>query len=240
MKSKKGSHVGVVLSFVLFITFVVYLYAITQSNIDIAQSKEDSLTYLKENFLKSVSATLNVSSVGIEQPSSYDCVNLVNFLSTTNFGNRILASDEFGNSAPVRVSPSQNTLSVDKETNSYLLTLYSSEEFEISDSGSFSGCQNLGEGSGYLIGLTKTEEYLLESKILDLINQYSTDYSGLKSSLGVNPGDNFGITFTYNNGVEVGTQDGNVTTNVYVEQAPIQYITTGALRDSGVLSFRIW
>jgi hypothetical protein len=165
--NKKGSHVGVVLSFVLFITFVIYLYAITESGLELGENKENSLEYLKKQVLEFSSAELTTASVAISQPSSYDCVNLNNFFSLIDLGDRISAEDEFGNPSPVLISANQNTLSVDKEPNSYLLHIYGSPEFPVSGTGSFSGCQTLneGSGSGFFLGLTKTENFIFEFRI---------------------------------------------------------------------------
>jgi hypothetical protein len=90
------------------------------------------------------------------------------------------------------------------------------------------------------LGLTKTENFIFETKIIGLIINSSSDYSGLKTSLGINPGDDFGISFKYANNTQKKTMERNVTTNVYVEETPIQYITSEGKKEFGFLSVKIW
>ena len=56
MKNRKkgGTHVGMMLSFVIFITFITFLYTIIQPSIQVQKSKQVTLDVLKENLIREI------------------------------------------------------------------------------------------------------------------------------------------------------------------------------------------
>ena len=67
MKNKRGSHVGIVLSFVIFVTFLAFLYTIIEPTIKIQQDKESLLNYLKIELMETFSADLTSTSITINK-----------------------------------------------------------------------------------------------------------------------------------------------------------------------------
>ena len=57
-RGKKGSHVGVMLSFVIFITFVVFLFVIFESKINFFQDKESYLEFIEKALLEKFDSDL--------------------------------------------------------------------------------------------------------------------------------------------------------------------------------------
>ena len=60
MKSKRGSHVGVVLSFVMFVTFLIFLYSILEPQLKVERDKEAFLEYLKRDLVQNFYEELTV------------------------------------------------------------------------------------------------------------------------------------------------------------------------------------
>jgi len=235
MQTKKGSHVGFVISFVLFITFIVFMYAILNSKVNFGQEKENSLEYAGGEITERVSENMTSASVTVNNPSS-NCVELSNFLGTTGIGNRVIVKSDSGDILDAGISG--QSLQVERNGNTFF-RVYDSEEF-IQETDSLSSCQSLSKGSGYTIGLIKESTDIFESKIIKLLNNYTADYETLKKEMKISQVDEFGFRFIYNNGTEIKTSERNITTSIYSGRAPIQYIKTDATRESGFMDTIVW
>src|SRR3990167_7822256 len=89
MKQKRGSHVGVVLSFVIFMTFIFFIYLIIQPALK-TDKKDNSLEFLARSLIENSSANLTSASISIAQQSSQNCVRLSGFFTATSIGNRFI------------------------------------------------------------------------------------------------------------------------------------------------------
>ncbi|MBA7696918.1 hypothetical protein ES703_105572 [subsurface metagenome] len=119
--------------------------------------------------------------------------------------------------------------------------IYNSEEFEELDVGTMEKCNNLRrKEKEYIVGLIRTDEYIFETKIIDLRDEYETSYENLKNELNIPIGSEFGFSFTYSNKTIIGTSEKNVSTSVYAEEIPIQYIDREASTSSGFINIRVW
>jgi len=228
---RKGSHVGFVISFVIFITFVVFMYLILNSRIDFGQGKTNSLEYVKGETIERISGNLTSSSVAIGQASPQNCVHLKDFFLKTGISDRFIVRSDSGN--VLQSGKSSNDLFVVRNGNIFF-RVYGSEEFGVGGA-AISNCQLLSEGSQYFVGLIKDSREIFESKIIGLFNNYIGDYENLKKDMKISSGDEFGFRFIYNNGTEIKTPEKNITINIYVDRASIQYIKTDAARESGFM-----
>jgi len=235
MKSKKGSHVGVVLSFVIFITFVVFLYLLVQPTASF-KNKGNLLENLENRITLISSNNLTTASVFVDTPGS-GCAELNDFFSITGMENNVISIDEFGSILQLEVSGDDLRV----ETDENFFRVFGSEEFE-TPTGSLTGCQPLNEGSDYFLGLVRTSEEIYETRIIELIDEYDSNYQGLKETLGVGVGDEFGFSFTYSNGTTIMTEERNVpaSISIFVNNVQIQYINRTGARELGILSVRIW
>ena len=102
------------------------------------------------------------------------------------------------------------------------------------------GCQVLRETDDYLLGLTRTNERIFETKIIDSVNIYKIDYENFKSDLKIPAGSEFGFSFTYDNGTIIGTEEKNISISIYAEEIPIQYIDTDANFSPGFINIKVW
>ena len=235
---KRGSHVGVVISFAIFITFVVFLYTMAHTVIKEEQTEESIMPILEKILIKNASSELTIITVNITNYVGSRCIELTDF--TTDFGidDRIVAWNQEQVSTPCGAD---NHLRLDRlDSGDSFFKIYYSEEFNYKGSGSFFPCQSLSEGSDYDLGITRVENYVFESKIFDLMNQYTLWYEAFKGDLGIPRSFEFGFGLIYNNGSIIETQGIEISKNVYIQDVPIQYVNRNGEIESGFLRLKTW
>lgn len=237
INGKQGSQVEVVISFVIFMMFLFFIYLMTQPAIK-SERKDSSLENLANGLAERVSG--NLTSVSVSISATQDCVELVNFFSATGIGDRILARSEGEIALPLGTSGSSLFA---ERTGVTFFRVYESEEFA-QETGAMSGCQSLIQGSGYNLGLIKTEKKIFETKVLTLISDYNSDYDALKDELEIPQENDFDFSFTYKNGTQVLTQNQGKTTlsnvNIYSRSVPVIYTSKTAGTESGLLNVKMW
>ena len=241
--NKRGSHVGVVLSFVIFVTFIIFLYSITEPAMRMQRDKESLLDYLKIELIKRFSANLTSVAVMTNKTVKESCVELVNLTEEVEVDSHLIIKDEKGDISLAKISG--NDLFIDRviyESELVFFKIYNSEEFEALDEGAMEGCKELKrDEKGYIIGLVRTDEYIFEKKIIDLINEYETNYDNLKTNeLKIPSGSEFGFSLIYSNETRIGTEEKNISTNIYAREIPIQYVDEEANINSGFINIKVW
>jgi hypothetical protein len=248
MKSKKGSHVGIVLSFVIFITFLAFLYAVIGPAISSRSDKQSFLDYAEAKLRGEFSTDLMSVSIAINKSVfAQDCFQFEGLIEPNEINTTLILKNETKDILPAYISQDGLTLYVDR-TNSEgnFFKIFVSEEFpEIEEYTGVppqpSPCKVFEEGAnvGYDLGLIRIEREIFETKIIKALNNY-TDYAEFKEELSIAPEDNFGFSFTYNNGTIIGTEDEDVFVNVFAEEFPIQYIDRNANQEVGFINIRVW
>jgi hypothetical protein len=230
--TKKGSHVGIVLSFVIFVTFVMFFYIIVQPALT-TESKHSILNTLKKNIIEEVSSELTTASMSIE-PAQETCAKLDHFFGIAGIGNKIIILDGRGNI--ITATKNSQDLYIERE-DSYdtFFKVYESEEFDQIESEDL-GCDE----SNYELGLIKTTTEVFETKILEIIDRHESDYQDLKQELGVPIGNEFGLDFVYANRTEITTEDTSVKINIFSREFPIKYVTENAAIEIGILRIKVW
>jgi hypothetical protein len=77
MRGKIGSHVGMMLSFAIFVTFIVFLYSIVKPAINIGENKNSILSDIEAGIIKNTSANLTAASVQLDSAQdTKNCVKL--------------------------------------------------------------------------------------------------------------------------------------------------------------------
>ena len=236
-KNKKASHVGFVVSFVLFITFLVFMYFILSSRVDFGKEKENSLNYAKAEIMQRISGNLTSVSVGLSEQGLQRCVRLIDFFLKTEMGDRFVVGSDSGD--VLQSGKDGNDLFVDRDGNIFF-RVYGSEEFNISGE-ALRNCQSLSEESqGYSLGLSRDSRDVFESKALRLFENYTKNYEALKRDMRISPGNEFGFGFAYNNGTEIKTPEKNADIDIYAERISIQYIKKEGARESGFMDVMVW
>ncbi len=243
---KKGSHVGVVLSFVIFVTFLVFLYSAVQPVTKMQKEKKAILSYLKSVLLEEFSAdltrvTLRVNdSVNLQEDCitfrDFDIVSITNDpnpegnLTVKNTSNSILNYSLPGNKLKISSPGAEERF----------FKIYYSAEISIDSDGVSGNCDKL-DAENYSVGLAKTDKYIFRSKVNSTLNEYENSYESLKEKFKIPPGNEFGFRFLDSNrNVILETERKNLTTNVYVEEVPIKFVDENADILTGFIHIEVW
>jgi hypothetical protein len=242
---KRGSHVGVVISFAIFVTFIIFLYSIAQPSFQKEQKEESLMAYLEKTLIENCSDYLTIITVNVSTNPGKDCIQLESFTDTFEINNRIIVYNQeqkFTESA-VSLSP-HNDLRINRLSTSdsdRFFKIYHSESFDSVGHGSSWDCEEISEGTGYNLGVTKNEKYVFEEKFFDLYKDYTEGwYENLKDKLKIPRNFEFGFGLIYNNGSVVETENIDLSKDVYIKNVPIQYVTSTGKIESGFLKLKVW
>jgi hypothetical protein len=257
MKNKRASHVGMIISFVIFVTFIVFLYGVMKPTINTGQDKKDLIGYIETQIIKNTSSNLTTTSVKIKENKYTDntCVILQNLLLFPEISigpHKILVQDErdtlkysYQVTSIFTALPHLKILR-DVRTDLFF-KIYSSPEFlAISQSSSIYGCTtkmynpetNTGE---YSIGSITIDKYIFEKNIVELKTAYDAYYEELKESLKIPPGNEFEFSFKPAVGLPVEATNGMTKPDeIYVEETPVQYVDSQANIKSGFITIKVW
>lgn len=245
--NKRGSHVGVIISFVIFVTFLVFLYIIIQPEISMKQDKTATLNSLKSELINNLSSNNATRvSVTIQESTLKNCILLVGFINLTKLNPNIIIYNETGNVYPSFISAGNNNdLYVNRtDTQSVFMTVYSSPGINSTTSATISPCNSLIQGNSannYTIGEITNFSYAFDGDIINLIQDYNSDYFDTKNYFNLTGGNNFGFNFTYQNQTSIGTNDKiSGFLNIYSQSFPITYITQNNTLSEGSLTIRVW
>ena len=252
-KGKKGSHIGIVLSFTIFVSFIFFFYVMVQPVMKY-ETKQNQVELLKTKIIQEASENLRSFSLMISWSGNNvpACVKLIDFINQANIEGGIRAGNY---EEAVDFYIEGNDVYVKTLGNSFV-KVYESIEFEgFGSSDDMTGCAELANGpSGYIIGFTKTEERVFETKIIKLIEDYFGNYEEVKENLGIPRGSEFALGFVFYNGTEIGfsylngefTSTGNSnivpprTASVFAEEIPIEYIDSDSTKRIGKIKIMIW
>ncbi len=260
MKNKRASHVGMILSFVIFITFIVFLYSVVQPALDTGEDKKSILGTIELEIIKNVSLNLTTASVQIasnENPNK-ECVVFANLLTalsiTTPYA--VVVQNETGNPQIAYAGSSSiagefGGIKVNKRSkkdNNYnsFFNIYSSNNFSgLKTNDGLTTCEilsyDIGTNSGdYIIGSVRKDKYAFEDKIKYLMNHYNSNYEQLKGFLKIPPGNDFGFGFTNSSGAKVEVGTAPKTASVFADDVPVQYVTKNASILSGFINIKVW
>jgi len=232
--NRKASHVGVVLSFVIFVTFIIFLYSVTAPVTRVERGKQDLLEFLKIELINEFSADMTTETILIQDDSVDNCIkidtedgsNLVTIAKDEETG-EILESYFDGNKVEVERNGATE------------LKIYYSERFT---NGGSLGCEAINEDA-YEFGLVRTLEYIFNNSIVNFSQYISTseNYEAIKEKFNIPASDNFGFVFEDGDrNVIVQTQEKEVPTDIYVEEVPIQYVDNEANIKPGFLKIKVW
>lgn len=253
---KKGSHVGMILSFVLFITFVVFLYTLLNPSVGNVESKRTLLNEIGLRIIQNMSVDFSIISVSIDSSTnpSTKCVNLKEFLFASGIA-LIELSEEGEVSARVIIKDEENQIQnvyydldsnlsilVDRTTKDYrFFKIYHSPVFEPLEKASMSSCKSIDFEEGYVIGSINTGKYIFEKNLYDLIERYEINYEKLKRELKISSGNEFAFDFGLNDGTILSVmEDSPSSGNVYAEEIPVQYVDDEANILSGFINIKVW
>lgn len=239
---KRGSHIGVVLSFIIFVIFLAFLYSTLEPLIKVEKGPEFMLEYLEAALIEKLNTNLTTLTVTISESINQDCVVLDGLIEdVSGLNSKIIVKDYSKNIIPSYIlQGSSNDLIVDRDSSGdTFLKIYGSEEFESLSEEPIGDCQLL-DLTNYKITLLKSSEYVSKTKAEELKDSYPEEYENLKVELNVPEGSDFGFGFEYNDGTIIETESKNVSRSVYVQEVPIRYLDSEANILSGAIKIKIW
>jgi hypothetical protein len=247
MKNKRASHVGMIISFVIFVTFIVFLYGVMKPTINTGQDKKDLIGYIEMQIIKDASASLTTASVNLDDKNEDNsCVYLSGFFtliqdyipSAKIFVKNEENSDQF---AGEYSSVGSSNLAIKRTTNNKFFKVYYSLEF-LEKSIITDNCKKI-EEDGYNVGSITIDKYVFLKKITNLKTTYESlgGYEQLKNDLNIPPGSEFEFTFKPAVGYPISVDNGLKEPNdIYVEETPIQYVDESANIQSGFIRITGW
>ena len=207
IKNKRGSHVSFIISFVLFISFLIFFIGIIKPFEKNETGKSAILKHLENEIIKNVSDEILVISAAEKVGGSKSCSD-INGLIGNNF---FLKKDE-------------------------LIKIYSSDKF-------FTNNFQCGSTKDYEIGLIRSQNYIISSKVLDLNKTYNDDYETLKTNFGFPEINDFEFSFLDINEVPVIETKSKETppTDVLAELVPINYLDENDVKiKNGYIKVILW
>ena len=195
-KNKKGSHIGVILSFIIFVTFVVFMITVLKPTSNIPYKGLSLVNSLKTNVENYVSVevtsfifTLQGTATCVSFDESNFSLSYLNH-SVRNQNNEIPNSYRNSTILYIENSASDTIYKVDYSTQELNYTLFENPQ----------GCEELTMNS------IKKDKKIVEPKIIELITKQEMNYSGLKQDLKISSNKNFGIKFEFENSTKIGKE----------------------------------
>ncbi len=247
-KNRRGSHVGMIISFVIFITFIVFLYVVVNPAVNTGQNQKTTLDYIKSQILKNVSANFTSASININKNQGNNCVRLQNLLFAMSseidyYYNAIIKNESESKQDAYRGDVGTGDIGDLKINRNVKDNVF----FKIYFSPEFSGlatttinCNQIKEGEDYSIGSITTGKYIFENSIYKFIDYYKTNYEKLKTEFKISPGAEFAFDFIQADATRIDVGEPATTANVYAEEVPIQYIDNQANILSGFINIKVW
>ena len=232
VQNKKASHVGVILSFVIFVTLLVFLFSIFGSPIKFSQSKDPLLDYLEIELESRL--TTNLTIITISPPAEEkECIQ-INNAGLGLSGLKTIVKDK------------DNNIILSKISGDYLYIKWTAQEFfkiyyakELTNINSDVGtdCYVLVGGD---INSYREDYFYSEDKVDEFISSYESNYSQLKSELGIPINNEFSLSFIDSKGNITQTEQKDVSVEIYSRDLPIQYFDEMANINSGFINIKVW
>jgi len=151
----------------------------------------------------------------------------------------------------------ETSLLIKDENNSKLSYEFQGKDLEILTGLNFSGFLKIfssigiqNESSPPIVGceplfnvtpsIIRVDEYITQKKIMDLKNAYESDYETVKEFFNIPPGTEFGFSFILANGTRIETENGDLSTSVYVQEYSIKYLDLEGNIKFGFLNIKVW
>jgi len=191
ISNKKAiAHIEVIVSFVIFIGFLIFLFAILNpiKEIKIDESLFEAVKY-KITEYENLKSDISYVSIMLEDSPEENCFEIekINDMECSSDA-KFRAKDE--NNQQVQITPSGNYIKINDDNEFY--TIFCSK---VLDENSFKGnCEEI-DDEDYVLGIIQKEELISVKQLKDLINSINNDveYETIKQSLGIPNNNDFGL-----------------------------------------------
>ena len=250
MKDKRGSHVGMIISFVVFITFIVFLYTVIKPAVTTAEDKRTVLDYIEQKIEENTSAEFTEIGMIINTPPVDDfgipvlCARLDRFFVLAGISPCCtIAKNETGGIQGTYYDATRwfDDLELNRAniSNVFFKVYYSLEFSDLVPPTMY--CKRVrSDNEDYEIKSIDTDEYIFEKNIYELMDYYNNHYEALKKELSIPGGNEFEFGFIQSNGTRMQVGNASKSVNVYATETPVQYIDNKANILSGYISVKVW
>jgi len=225
--NKRGTHVGIIASFSVFILFLVALYVVVEPVISQQKDKDLVINYLELRLLQEFSG--NLTTAIISNCSGYMLqIPLADIRIKDSPDLKQIAKDKNNN-----VIQSQKALGIVNiaSTSEDVLWLYLAEvNFNSTGIGS-AGDQGL-----YEVESIRFTKEIFEEKIINGTINFET----LKTNLKIPQGTEFSFSFKMQNNTIINAREVNTSLEVIAKEIPIQYYDERANKLNGKINIKIW
>ncbi len=252
--NKRGSHVGAMLSFVIFITFLIFLYSILQPALKTEGDKEDMVDYLTAKLKENFSSGLTyVNAIVEETQSDLNCITITEMsvgLEEQGLNKSyLIIKDESNSILPYFIGDDKKTISININSEVFFpdgfLKIYSSKDVDSTKSLTKTGWGDCYEVSLYRIEAVGQMNETFLKKARTFKEDYESgdeSYETIKTQLKIPGNIEFGFELKTAEEERISTSTRIVPTgaNVYVGEVPILYIDEQANLESGFLTIKVW
>lgn len=263
MGKNGSSHLDFVLSFTIFILFVVFMYSIIQPAIETPQGKESLLKLLRFDLLDLAQANdMKITTIYYKgDPSNpvKDCIKdeiggtVLDGVITDENEDNLKIKDENGNIVNYDFQGGSKLFQLDLDPlnirdtrGDSIFKIYYSPETSSTVLGGLTGCKEITTNDVVELGAIKTEKQkIISSKIFGLLDFYNTDCgASIKTSLGFPSDSEFTFRFLLANGSRIESKEEcakiSNQTSVYAEEFPVQYLNESLSLHVGKMSVKVW
>lgn len=233
--NKRGSHVGMILSFVVFITFLVFIFSILEPTFNEKKDKTTVLDYISNNIVGLISDKLVVTTIEVNYSKYKDekCFK-ISYDSNSEIKDFNVVKNITGDNQLVWSRPNQNIVSVKpSDITEYIFKIYSSDEFMLYTGFLDNQCTILNSGKiengdGYEIKSIRENAYPFYMKALkvginaSLLNE---THKELGKQLKVPPGTEFSIQLIDEDGTEILGNKLDLNTEIYTRELSVEYVS---------------
>jgi hypothetical protein len=236
-KKKKGAvHVEVIISFAIFISFLVFAFVMIKPW-NILSRSTSNLDITKTGVMDYVLTNLTVFSLKINSTvysgSSGSCFN-------ANFDTSLLGGEVIMKNSAGEIIDSTVQTNLYFENSGSFYKIYSSDELK-EQPASTVGCYSLNTNS-YTLGAKRVHKKVSYSKLTNLFQEYESDYEQLKNNLGLN--NNFNIAVLNSSRGVIG----NFKAEEYKPEAieitardvPIEILDENATLSIAIMNIQVW
>lgn len=226
--NKRGSHVGVIISFIIFVTFLVFIYSISEPTIRVKESKDYMTIYINSALEDYLSTQLNTTTILL---SGQSCVIAPNFRYNQK---NLVVKNEKGQIVPFMKSG--NNLIINNAGENFVKIYSSDEVFNDHSDDTISGCVAIPEE----YSMITSKNVVSYSKLLKTITNFSNEYDSLKKTLEIPDDVDFSLKFKLVNGTSMETQTDELNKNIYAEEFAVRYLDKDANIQTGMLTVKVW
>lgn len=238
-KNRKASHIGTIVSFAIFITFLFFLYAILQPSLTSERNKQYILDYVKMNLMENVTGNFTTMTINISEQIPKPCVKIQSIVADIPNPEDLIFKNNEAETLLYSLSGRGFRVEVG-EGFSGILKIYYSDDLNSSLGETSTDCTPITQVEPDFI---KSYNKIFESRIQELNESYYDNYEGLKIEIGVPEGTEFSF-YVYDSErnllISAEYEIPPETESIYSEEIPVQYMDEGGNIKFGFLIIKVW